>query len=361
LSQTIPSIIALAANNFTPLLRTPWAGKMIASSIKRPLLGDNVPERIGESWEFSLDPDFPSLLASGSNKLSDLIAQDSSATLGGSTECNILVKLLNADEPLSVQIHPKDGDPHLKKNECGKPESWLVLDAAPNCGLYLGFARSTSIDELRRAFGQGDAKAHELLNFVPVRAGDYFEIEPGVPHAIGPGVLLLEPQRVVAGLSGKTYRLWDWNRKYDAHGERDDLNGKPRELHLEQGLGLLDVDRQIGDAFVNMLRRRPEVQKLNALASWSRYPSNPYYQLSVFDFGMSGKAVIEQDRSFAIAIALNGSVEVKAADGSKIVFRKGQSGFVTAKSWPLTVTGCSADAKLALLTDAQNLIRARDA
>jgi len=279
---------------------------MIASAIKRPLLGADVPARIGESWEFSLDPDFPSRVATNAAKLLEFITQDQTATLGRSLECNILVKLLNADEPLSVQIHPRDGDANLKKNECGKPESWLVLDAAPNCGLYLGFSRRTSIDELRASFANGDAKAHELLNFVPVKAGDYFEIEPGVPHAIGPGVLLLEPQRVVAGLSGKTYRLWDWNRKYDASGERDDVNGKARELHLEQGLRLLDVDRQVGESYVNTLRRKPTVLRLNAKAACLTYPPNPYYQLSVIDLDQEGRAQLDQDRSFAVALALDG-------------------------------------------------------
>ena len=85
---------------------------------------------------------------------------------------------------------------------------------ARSCGLYIGFDNAISKEKLESLLRDGD-KAKATLKFVEVKAGDYFEIEPGVTHAIGPGVTLLEPQRIIKGQSGKTYRLWDWGRKYD--------------------------------------------------------------------------------------------------------------------------------------------------
>ena len=196
--------LLLRPDNFLPLARTPWAGSTIAAKYKSDLVPESAGKKIGEAWEFSCDPSFPSKLKDYPVTLSELFLARAPEIFGPANSdkrCELLVKLINASDPLSVQVHPRDDDPDLKSNECGKPESWYVLDAEPGAGIYLGFSRKMSRDELRQGLLSGNSR--ELLQFVAVKPGDYFEIEPGVAHCVGPGVTLLEPQRVVEGLSGK--------------------------------------------------------------------------------------------------------------------------------------------------------------
>ncbi len=195
----------LEPDNFTPLEKTPWAGTWLAATIKKAIVPYS-PMNIGESWEVSRDPTNESRLRSNpSLTLSEIIKRFPVDALSpeevsqGKSTCEILVKLLNAASPLSLQIHPADGHPMLRGIECGKPESWLVLKAEKGAGIYLGFSRPFSLDQLKHGLlsGQFDAS---WLNFVPIAEGDYFEISPGVPHAIGAGSILL------AGTTGVAWR-----------------------------------------------------------------------------------------------------------------------------------------------------------
>ena len=203
LSLDLTQAVALRPNNFTALSRTPWAGKALAKGIKKRHATDS-DQPIGESWELSCDPEAPSKLLQVSDAtLADLIACRTSECLSGNlvaagrTTCDILVKLINPALPLSLQIHPSDDNKLLKSNECGKPESWLVLSCDKGSGLYIGFSRHLDKRDIQRLLETNQFSA-DLLQFVPVKPGDFFEIEPHVPHAIGPGVVLLEPQRVIA-------------------------------------------------------------------------------------------------------------------------------------------------------------------
>src|SRR5262245_61367779 len=130
-------------DNFTPATRTPWGGTRILSRYKPALI--KAQEIVGESWEVSVEPSFPSRFADSSETLAERIAadpmswlgRDVAARYGGQTP--LLVKLLDAADHLSLQVHPTDGDPALAAGESGKPEAWVVLDVDPGCGLYLGF------------------------------------------------------------------------------------------------------------------------------------------------------------------------------------------------------------------------------
>jgi mannose-6-phosphate isomerase len=325
--------LKIRSDHFTPLTRTPWAGFEISRSFKQHVAAR--PDRIGESWEFSCDPDFPSRLDDG-RLLMDVIAEAPSEMLGPtqSQTCEILVKLIEASEPLSVQLHPSDDDPNLKPQECGKPESWLVLSAQPGSGIYLGFAKPLSKSELTT-----HQWTKESLQFVPVNVGDYFEIEPGVPHAIGPGVCLLEPQRILFGKSGKTFRLWDWDRRYNSQGEVDMINGTARELHLQQAAHLLDPERQFGIAFANQCRRSSTIQKFSATCSAEFYPPNPYYQTIVLN--ILGHASVDIRGGYGAMIGLGGEISVKNELAS-IQVCKGSSAFLAAASFPLSLSSSGA-------------------
>jgi mannose-6-phosphate isomerase len=334
--------LKLSPDRFTPLARTPWAGERIFEKYKKNLVVGASRMAIGEAWEISCDPDFPSRVLGVDQELLGYIQKDPENLLSRSyverkgATCEILVKLLNAASPLSVQVHPTDDDPSLKAHECGKPESWLVLEAEAGAGLYLGFSQPITKEKLRSLL-QADADLRPYLQFVAVKPGDYFEIQPGVPHAIGPGVTLLEPQRVLLGKSGKTYRFWDWGRRYRADGSLDMEAGKPRELHIEEGLRLIDPEGQVGEDFVSTLRRSPEVFPLLGGGEVRRYPANSNYQVFVVRLSKGQKLRWAIQDGFATLISLSGRFHCESASGERVAYSLGEPGFLPYASFPMTI------------------------
>src|SRR5690606_10079095 len=132
---------------------TPWGGRHIAGGLKRALLGpERATAQVGESWELSVEPTFPSRVADG-RLLSEVLASDPLGYLGPSEaplrSTRLLVKLLDAAEPLSVQIHPDDDAPSLAASESGKPEAWYVARRDPAAGLYVGLRAGVTEARLR--------------------------------------------------------------------------------------------------------------------------------------------------------------------------------------------------------------------
>lgn len=127
-----------------------------------------------------------------------------------------LIKVIDAADNLSIQVHPDDYWAKILEASVGKTECWLVLDAEANSGVYYGFKEGVTFDDLIEAIKLGK-DASECLNFIKVKPGDFISVPAGTIHAIGKGVRILEFQQS----SGITYRIWDWNRE-------------GRELHLEK-------------------------------------------------------------------------------------------------------------------------------
>lgn len=352
--------ILLDPANFTPRTRTPWGGTKIATLVKGEHITAARGDVIGEAWEFSCDPDFPSRILDTSvgepETLLELIQRFPEATLspalaraGAAAACEILVKIVDAATPLSLQVHPADGDPALAPGECGKPESWLILDAEEGAGIYLGFSRAYTKDELAALLRSGAAGA-ECLHFQPVKPGDYFEIGPGVPHAIGGGVTLLEPQRVLYGRSGKTLRMWDWGRRYDEQGLPDPA-GKPRTLHLDEALALLDPERQYGAAFAQSLRRDPQRLQLSEAVKVYSYPANPYYRTYLIDMQHGGELNLDIADGYGALVMLKGRMQMNG-----LTLMGGQPALLPHAAMPLRAV-CAAQAKWALVVPARASIR----
>jgi mannose-6-phosphate isomerase len=190
-----------------PLLLTP-------SLAERPWGGDRFGPGIGEAWDLSVHPNGSATVASGpfAGRVLGEVVAEATADFGGPVE--LLAKRLDCASNLSVQVHPKVGDP--------KTEAWVVLDAEPGAGVYLGFRGAPTRGEVRRAALDGSLA--DLLEFVPLRAGDAVFVPAGTVHAIGGGLTLFELQQS----SDTTYRLFDWGRT-------------DRELHLDAGLECSDL------------------------------------------------------------------------------------------------------------------------
>jgi mannose-6-phosphate isomerase len=130
----------------------------------------------------------------------------------------LLVKYLFTSERLSIQVHPNDAQARARGLSRGKSECWTILDAEPEATLGLGLKSEVSKEELRAAARDGSIE--QMMDWRPVRAGDFFMVPPGTIHAIGGGISLLEFQQN----SDVTYRLYDY--------------GRPRELHLDEGVSV---------------------------------------------------------------------------------------------------------------------------
>ena len=319
--------LLLRPDNFTPPERTPWGGRKIVRELKRELVLD-ASAIVGEAWELSVEPDFPSRTMEGS-ALDQIIRADASAWLGreawrGST--GLLVKLLDAADDLSVQIHPGDSDPELEADQSGKPEAWYILDAEPDSGLYLGFRAGVGPEDVRLAI-ENERNVSDLMYFVPVSEGDTFLIEPGTAHSVGRGVMLLEPQRVLPGKRGITYRYWDWNRKYDRAGARSE-RGLPRTLHLDRALAVTDWTGSREDALLDRIRHRAGRTDPASDATMQTLISNAGpLRSSVFHATrLCGTGVLELAATDALRalVVLAGRVRIEA-EGDVVEVRQGQT------------------------------------
>ena len=139
-------------------------------------------------------------------------------------EFPLLIKLIDAAGPLSVQVHPDDDYAERVEHALGKTEMWYVLDAGEGAGIYYGFKRETTLKEMKAAIESNTLT--ELLNWVPVKKGECFFIPAGTVHAIGAGLLIAEVQQS----SNLTYRVYDYGRL--------GADGKPRPLHIDKALAV---------------------------------------------------------------------------------------------------------------------------
>jgi mannose-6-phosphate isomerase len=309
---------------------------------------------VGEAWELSVEPDFLSRLHDGPT-LDEVLRADP-ALLGveaplGSTA--LLVKLVDAADDLSVQIHPTDGDPHLAEDESGKPEAWYIIDVepSPSRGLYLGFQDGVSRRDIEAAI-DAEGAVDALMSFVPVSPGDVFLIEPGTPHAIGRGVLLLEPQRVSPGKRGITYRYWDWNRRYDPAG-RLDPSGQPRELHRERALDVTRWEGPRGDALLERVRYRAGPAPSGDPASLEVLvgPDGPLRSevFSLQRLAGSGDLELHADDRLRSLTVLDGRLTLR--DGERVLeLARGRTAALPACLGPLQVQLDGAHAMLCCLT-----------
>lgn len=196
-------------------------------------------DKISECWELSFHKDGPTIVDSGIYKNKNLCDVVTKSDLGNNLlnfeffPC--LIKLIDSGDNLSVQVHPSDEYALKNENSYGKTEMWYILDAEEGAGIYLGFKEDETIDDVKNALEDGTIL--NKLNFFQVKKGESYFIESGTIHAIGKGVTLIEIQQN----SNLTYRLYDYNRVGN--------DGKPRELHIEKALKVVNLNKYIKKYF----------------------------------------------------------------------------------------------------------------
>ncbi len=221
-----------------------WGGRTLHTLFDKDLPRD---VKIGESWELADLPDDKSVVANGplaGRTLRDVVLEYTEAMTGQTDfplPFPLLIKLLDAQDVLSVQVHPDlatcqktgQGDP---KTEC-----WYVIHAAPGACIYKGMVPGVSETQFKEAIENGTVE--DLLIKCPVQAGECHFLPTGTVHAIGAGLLIAEIQQP----SDTTYRVFDWNRVDD--------RGQGRELHIDRAVDSIHFDSSEDDLTVNTTGR----------------------------------------------------------------------------------------------------------
>lgn len=211
-----------------------WGGKKIKEVLKKSTGKLDV---VAESWELSAHPAGQSKIAMGRYKgltFSDYIEEIGKENLGWKVQAYerfpMLIKFIDSRENLSVQVHPDDEFAFANEGDYGKNEMWYVMEAEKDAFVYIGFNKEISKDEVLERIKNNTLI--QVMNKVPVKAGEAYFITAGTVHAVGAGCLICEIQQS----SNVTYRLYDYGRV--------GYKGKKRELHLEKALKIADLSKK---------------------------------------------------------------------------------------------------------------------
>ncbi|EMY75951.1 putative phosphomannose isomerase type I [Leptospira weilii serovar Ranarum str. ICFT] len=269
-----------------------WGGRKLGD-----FPGRKIPEgNIGESWEISDYGNEISMIVNGplaGKNFRTAYLENTDSILGKPFRGKpfpLLIKIIDAKEKLSVQVHPDDlyaekYDPQ----SAGKKEAWIVLQAEPGSQLICGFSNATSREKFKTLVEQN--RAEEVLRRIPVREGDAFLLNPGRIHAIGAGILLMEVQQS----SDSTYRVYDY--------------GRPRELHLEKALDVLDYGGPNEDDVM-----KPTPKPWNEGKRF-RLTANDKFLMETLEISGNEKIFqipnVYEESVFRILIVLSGRIEVE--------------------------------------------------
>ena len=293
-----------------------WGGSALSERWGKVSDGDN----IAETWELSVREKEMDKIRNGEAagltlaEYFEAVGYDAvSPSYKKGDRFPLLVKLIDAHDRLSVQVHPDDTYASEVENDSGKTEMWYVAEAEEGAELIYGLAEGYDSEGFVKAVAAGEIDS--AMNKISVKAGDCFFIPAGMVHAIGAGILIAEIQQN----SDLTYRVYD----YDRVG----ADGKKRELHTKKAL---DVVRPYTDAEVDAIRYS-EGENNEMLAN------NRYFKVSKKDIDGRAELSVKGD-SFLSLLCLDGEGELEF-DGERYPISKGDSYFCPAGMGSLSVTG----------------------
>ena len=273
-----------------------WGGTKL-----RDEFGYEIPsDKVGEYWAISAHPHGVSTIKNGrfAGMGLDQLYAEHRELFGNSSEpvFPLLTKILDANDWLSVQVHPDDHYAMEHEGELGKTECWYVIAADEGAEIIYGH-NAKSREELRQQIEKKEWD--KLLTKVPVKAGDFFYVPSGTMHAIGSGILILETQQS----SDTTYRVYDFDRK--------DAKGNLRELHLEKSIDVLNIGAPANS--------RPVTVKADDLTSTLLVASDFF---AVYKWEVSGKVDIEKTAAYLLVSVLAGRGAL-TVDGETYPIAKG--------------------------------------
>ena len=298
---------------FKPILKTlVWGGEKIA-----PYKGiETTQEHIGESWELSGVQGNESIVAEGplaGRSIASLVKEFKGRLVGESVygrcadEFPLLIKFIDAQKDLSIQVHPSDELAAARHGCNGKTEMWYVIDAAPGAALYAGLKQAITPEEYEQRVADGSIT--QVLSRYEVHPGDVFFLPAGRIHAICAGCLIAEIQQT----SDITYRIFDYNRP--------GLDGKPRELHTALAKDAIDY-KVYADYQTHYTPSEDEEVEL---------VSCPYFTTSLLDLSLPYAKDLSELDSFVVVMCLEGSGTLEV-DGEEVCIGRGETILIPASA-----------------------------
>ena len=280
-------------------------------------------QKVAESWELSTHPAGQSVIDGGEYdglKFGEYLEKVGAKALGVNgakfKEFPVLIKFIDAKQPLSVQVHPSDEYALRVEGEYGKTEMWYVVDCEPGASLYFGVNRALTKEEFKKRIE--DNTLTDVLYKADVKKGDVFFIQSGTIHAIGAGILICEIQQN----SNTTYRVYDYGRR--------GADGKLRELHIDKAI---DVSKLTPSDTSDKQGKPEEIPGGTkcALASCPYFTTEKYVVDGEVEIDVAGD-------SFASLVVTEGSGKVVGSE-NEVEFKPADSLFVPAGSGKIKING----------------------
>lgn len=314
---------------FEPILKqTLWGGDKI---IPFKHLNENLPN-VGESWEVSAVEGSESIVANGADKgltLPEMVRKYKEELVGEANYARfgnkfpLLIKFIDAQQDLSIQVHPDDGLAKKRHNSFGKNEMWYVISADKGAKLISGFSQQITPKEYKERVYNGTFS--EVLQPCAIQAGDVFYVPAGRVHGIGAGAFVAEIQQT----SDITYRIFDYNRK--------DKDGKTRELHTGQAMDAINF-ADVQDDFRTEYER-VQNEPVEMVAS-------PYFTTSIYDMTEQITCDYSELDSFVIFICVEGACRMTDDSGNELSLRAGETVLLPAAIQEVTIVPEGGSVKL---------------
>lgn len=314
---------------FKPILKEKiWGGNKLHTLLNKP---GNPDQKIGESWEISGVNGDVSVVANGflqDNSLEELIEIYMGDLIGDKIyeqfgmEFPILIKFIDANDYLSIQVHPDDDMAKERHESYGKTEMWYIVNAEKNAELIAGFNQEMDKTKYLQHFGSGTLR--DVLNFEKVDKGDVFFMPAGRVHATGPGILFAEIQQT----SDITYRIYDWDRV----GE----DGKPREMHTELAVDAIDYTyhKELKTPYKPEQNQSSEIVKCN------------YFTTNVIELNQKINKDYNWLDSFVIYMGIEGDTKITYNNEEQIILQKGESILIPAVLTELSIEPTNNESKI---------------
>ncbi|MCI1996382.1 type I phosphomannose isomerase catalytic subunit [Clostridium luticellarii] len=287
-----------------------WGGRDLGS------FRNNLPEgKIGESWDIACHKNGTGTVANGEFKgikFDELIDKLGKKLLGTEIKKErfpLLIKLINATDNLSIQVHPNDVYANKIENDSGKSEVWYVVDAFEGASLIVGTKAGCDIHQFKKAIEQGNLE--KFVNKVPVKKGDVYFIKSGLVHAICKGVIIAEIQQS----SDVTYRVYDY--------------GRGRELHVQKALDVVDLSLR-GEKSRGITLKREGFEKTYLCLARE-------FSLELYDIRDKASETSDEER-FYIFTCVDGQGQIMYDNGAESIF-KGDSFLIPAFLGEYTLKG----------------------
>ncbi len=312
---------------FEPLLKeTIWGGQKLNF-----LKNSQSKQNIGESWELSAVDGSQSVVDSGKDKgltLTQLIEKYKHLLVGKkcfkefSTQFPLLLKFIDAEQDLSIQVHPNDAIAQSLENKFGKTEMWYIVEAQSGAEIIAGFDGKVDLKTYTKAFENNNITS--ILKHHKIEAGDAFFIPSGMVHAIKKGTFIAEIQQT----SDVTYRIWDYNRT--------DQNGKTRELHTQKALKSIDFDSSFGSKITYTTKQNEASELVNC----------KYFTTNIIKLNSTIIRDYTRLDSFVVYMCVKGSVSILDNHNNTCNIKFGQTAMLSAQTGVLKLSPNSKDTVL---------------